>query len=83
MNKERGEELEKTMERREQFAKEYLRSIWAWAEGTFSRVFGLEGSAKGEEEMDLFLKEFVQGIAENPDRYRKDFIVGYMVMEKI
>jgi len=83
LNKERSGELEKTKERREQFAEEYFRSIWAWAEGTFSRVFETVGSAKGKEEMDEFLKEFVQGLAENPDRYRKDFSVGYMVIEKI
>ena len=83
LDQEGGQEQEKTKERREQFAREYLKSIWAWAEGTFSRVFGPEGSGRGKEELEEFLKEFEQGLAENPDRYRRDFSVGYMVIEKI
>jgi len=77
-------ELEKSKERREKFARDYLRSIMVWAEGTFNRVFGVqsEKTCQGGEEMNEFLKEFEEGLANNPDRYRGDFCLGYMVIEK-
>jgi SAM-dependent methyltransferase len=64
------------------FAREYVRSVTAWGEPLLLRAFARDGKDRAASLLADFLAELEARVAEDPDRYRWDYIEALVICRK-
>jgi SAM dependent carboxyl methyltransferase len=64
------------------FAREYVRSVTAWGGPLFVRAFAREGENRASTLLAAFLAELEERVADDPDRYRWDYIEALLTCRK-
>jgi len=64
------------------FAREYVRSVLAWGGPLMGRAFALEGEERVGGLLADFLRALEERVADDPDRYRWDYIEALVVCRK-
>ncbi len=64
------------------FARRYVHSVTAWGEPLLLRAFALEGEDRARGLLSEFLAELEERVAEDPDRYRRDYIEALVICRK-
>jgi len=64
------------------FARDYVRSVMAWGGPLLLRAFAHEGEHRARDLLDGYLGELEMRIAEEPDRYRWDYIEALVICRK-
>lgn len=65
------------------FAQDYVRSVAAWGGPLLLRAFAREGEARAAGLLADFLGELEDRVAENPDRYRWDYVEALIICRKV
>jgi SAM-dependent methyltransferase len=64
------------------FAREYVRSVLAWGGPLMQRAFALEGEDRVPVLLADFLRTLEERVADDPDRYRRDYIEALVICRK-
>ncbi len=64
------------------FAREYVRSVLAWGEPLMRAAFAREGEDRAPGLLADFLRSLENRVADDPDRYRRDYIEALIVCRK-
>ena len=64
------------------FAREYVRSVLAWGGPLLHRAFAREGEDRARGLLDDFLRTVVKRVADDPDRYRWDYVEALVICRK-
>jgi hypothetical protein len=64
------------------FAREYVRSVLAWGEPLMRAAFAREGEDRAPALLDDFLRALEARVANDPDRYRQDYIEALVICRK-
>jgi hypothetical protein len=64
------------------FAQGYVRSVRAWGGPLLLRAFALEGEDRARGLLADFLQALEERVADDPDRYRWDYIEALVVCRK-
>ena len=64
------------------FAREYVRSVNAWGGPLLLRAFAREGKDRAQGLLADFLGELEERVADDPDRYRWDYIEALVICRK-
>jgi hypothetical protein len=65
------------------FARAYVQSVTAWGGPLLLRAFALEGESQAPSLVADFLRQLEIRVAEQPDRYRRDYIEALVICRKI
>ncbi len=64
------------------FAREYVRSVLAWGEPLMQSAFAREGEDRAPALLADFLRSLEERVADDPDRYRRDYIEALVICRK-
>ena len=64
------------------FARDYVKSVTAWGGPLLLRAFAREGEARAAGLLADFLAELEERVAEDPDRYRWDYVEALVICRK-
>jgi hypothetical protein len=64
------------------FAREYVRSVLAWGEPLMRSAFAREGEDRAPGLLGDFLRALEDRVADDPDRYRWDYIEALVSCRK-
>jgi hypothetical protein len=64
------------------FAREYVRSVLAWGEPLMRSAFAREGTDRAPGLLADFLRTLEERVADDPDRYRRDYIEALVICRK-
>ena len=64
------------------FAEAYVRSVEAWGRPLFARALGIEGAAESARLLQDLHDELVSRVADDPQRYRRDYHQALIVCRK-
>jgi SAM-dependent methyltransferase len=64
------------------FAREYVRSVLAWGEPLMRSAFAREGEDRAPGLLGDFLRALEDRVADDPDRYRRDYIEALVICRK-
>ena len=64
------------------FARSYVRSVTAWGGPMFLRAFAREGEDRASGLLAAFLGELEERVADDPERYRWDYVEALLICRK-
>jgi hypothetical protein len=65
------------------FARDYVRSVLAWGEPLMRSAFAREGEDRAPGLLADFLRTLENRVADDPDRYRRDYIEALVICRKL